>query len=139
MDSLPPHATEAELKRRLGTAGLGVCSVRLELNPISGQASGRGDLTFRNAPDRCACVCVRVCVCVEGVWRVCAERQRLSRRPRPAVCPPDPNPDPSINQPVSRRVLLETLQAHPQAVMGARLLQFTYDNTENIKASRACT
>ena len=27
------------------------------------------------------------------------------------------------------RALLETLQAHPEALMGARLLQFTYDDT----------
>lgn len=52
VDGLPPHATERELKRRLGAVGLEACAVKLELNPLSGDASGRGELTFRNVRDR---------------------------------------------------------------------------------------
>ena len=35
-------------------AGFGASEVRVELNPLSGDASGRGEATFRNVHDRAA-------------------------------------------------------------------------------------
>ena len=49
---LPPRATPAELRRRLLEAGLGVSEVRVELHPLSGDASGRGEVSFRNVHER---------------------------------------------------------------------------------------
>ena len=49
---LPPHASEGEIKRRLGALGLEASDVRVQLNPLSGEASGRGEITFRNVADK---------------------------------------------------------------------------------------
>ena len=49
---LPPHASAGEIKRRLGALGLEASDVRVQLNPLSGDASGRGEITFRNVADK---------------------------------------------------------------------------------------
>jgi len=77
VDALPPHASESELKRRLGLAGLEACVVRLEVNPLSGHASGRAELTFRNVSDRCTYVHARAYACACACVKPRAARARV--------------------------------------------------------------
>ena len=52
VDGLPPHATPEQIKRALGAVGVEAPHVKVELNPLSGDASGRGEVTFRNVTDK---------------------------------------------------------------------------------------
>ena len=93
--------------------------VRLEVDPITEQACGRAELTFRNVQRYMIydiCVHAHARMHMHMHKHVCACKASSSPARVPHV---------TWLSPLPRRALLGVLQAQPDAIMGARLLQFT--------------